>query len=222
MVSIERLLERYGHQEYEIYGDCICIPGSEWVKKWEEDLPALGYEFVRTDFGNPNRPVYLIKIKEQDKEPSGEQKDIVPAACKMGRWPDAEKKKLLKLMDAAQGSVEEKAKSILKEFPGRPLDALLRQYAALTPAVEDTQERQETTEPSGPPGSIEPTATQETAKKKKRIPKKEADQKHEKEHDAGPPVKTDVVCNLSIHIEAKSAAAIKAVLTLVKELKGSK
>jgi len=51
------------------------------------------------------------------------------------------------------------------------------------------------------------------------LKKSEAETPQQPQEHPGEPLKPNLVCTVSIHVEAKSAASIKAVITLLKELK---
>lgn len=299
MVEVEELKERFSVKPCPPWGTCIIVPGSEFHQSWERELYDKGLSCVRTDFGDIHRPVVLVRLDPEGSEETTQEREAEAAAEATkpyirGRWSKVDQKRLVKLMNAAEGSLEEKAKAVLNEFPGRPLDSLMRQYSLFVTssvAVKDTssvtdevrETISENTEKSGSQiketqekiglrrvlkgkdtplgprwtedsyrllielwlkgkkireiaaefpdrsghavgaalarlknsGVIKPRWTQ----KKDRFEKKQAVGTPQEPQEHPSESKPNLVCNLSIHIEAKSASSIKAVLVLLKALR---
>jgi len=216
MVELEKLKQDFVEKLCPPWGKCLVIPGSDFKQSWEQDLYDKGISCVHTDFGDPSRPVVLVRLDpdaEEDTSTTSEpSRPEIKEAYKRGRWSKEDQKKLLRVMGVEctlpiGSSVEEKAKVALEQFPGRTLQSLLRQYSIIRE-----------TEPLHLIATTEPKTEQTAEKpleKKKQIHKKEKSQPREPQE----PSKSNVACNLAIHIEAKSAASIKAVIALLKELK---
>lgn len=251
MVDLEKLKQDFVEKLCPPWGQCLVIPGSDFKQSWEQDLYDKGISCVHTDFGDPSRPVVLVRLDpdaEEDTSTTSEpSRPEIKEAYKRGRWSKEDQKKLLRVMGEEctlppDSSVEEKAKVALEQFPGRSLHSLLRQYwkpAGLEEPVPSRQEVRESTkeEPLLLMETTEPRTSQEQTaekppglypyskrylrdvKKKKRIHKKEKSQQPREPQEPFGAAKLNLACNVAIHIEAKSAASIKAVITLLKELK---
>lgn len=166
MINIDRLKEEWGTKTLEPYGVVIQVPGVAWRASWDEDLKKLHMEYVKTDFGNPNRPVYLIKLPgetaalppEQEKPASSpnEQETVTEPPQKkhaqLGRWSFKDAERLGKRIDELGGSMKEKATELVPEFPGRSMESIRQKIDEITQIrkkLKTSAEQGVTDEPSG-------------------------------------------------------------------------
>ena len=238
MVDIEDLKQRFVVKPCPPWGNCIIIPGSEFRKSWERELyDDKNINCVHTDFGNINRPVVLVRLdpaeasevvevsqgqginrihtefgdtsrpvastSDTPKPEAGLQRVLKGKNTPLGpRWTEDEYKLLITLWNE-----HKKVRKIATNFPNRSGHAVACALARLKDS-----------------GAIKPRWTT----KKNRVEKEQVvgaetpqqpQQSQEPQEHPGEPLKPNIVCNVSIHVEAKSAASIKAIITLLKELK---
>jgi len=246
MVDIEDLKQRFVVKPCPPWGNCIIIPGSEFRKSWERELyDDKNINCVHTDFGNINRPVVLVRLdpaeasevvevsqgqginrihtefgdtsrpvastSDTPKPEAGLQRVLKGKNTPLGpRWTEDEYKLLITLWNE-----HKKVGEIATNFPNRSGHAVacalarLKNSGAIKPRWTQKKSR------------VEPSIIvlhEGLQKEKVEAPLQPPEPQEPQEHP-DEPFKPNIVCNVSIHVMAKSAASIKAIITLLKELK---
>ena len=235
MVDIEDLKQRFVVKPCPPWGNCIIIPGSEFRKSWERELYDQNINCVHTDFGDPGRPVVLVRLDPAEasevvevsqgqginrihtefgdtpKPEAGLQRVLKGKNTPLGpRWTEDEYKLLITLWNE-----HKKVGEIATNFPNRSGHAVacalarLKNSGAIKPRWTQKKNRVE------PPIIVLHEGLQ---KEKVEAPLQPPEPPEPQEHP-DEPFKPNIVCNVSIHVMAKSAASIKAIITLLKELK---
>lgn len=143
MVSFQELKEKYPIHNIAPYGACIVVPGDEFDPDWEAELEEQGVKCFFTDL--EKRPVTLVQLKRtppeaEEKLVYGPSVALGPGKGKRGRpkdagkvmcWSQADNECLLREWPRARGAVEEKAKALATQFPGRTPKAIELHYRKL-------------------------------------------------------------------------------------------
>lgn len=142
MVSFQELKEKYPIHNIAPYGACIVVPGNEFDPDWEAELEEQGVKCFFTDLDK--RPVTLVQLKRStpwaEKLVYGPPVAASPSKAKRGRpkdagktmrWSQTDNESLLREWQRARGDVEEKAKALVKQFPGRTPKAIELHYRKL-------------------------------------------------------------------------------------------
>lgn len=142
MVSFQELKEKYPIHNIAPYGACIVVPGDAFDPDWEAELEEQGVKCFFTDLDR--RPVTLVQLKrappeaekvvygpsvaaDHGKAKRGRPKDAGKVMC----WSQADNECLLREWPRARGDVEEKAKALAPQFPGRTPKAIELHYRKL-------------------------------------------------------------------------------------------
>jgi len=158
VISFEELSQKYPIQNVAPYGACVVVPGAEFDPDWEVALGDQGYRCIMTDLDM--RPVTLVQRKDArsneskdeklvyaPKEDGGEksmeskenrkskelkpQRNNVKPKKEIVYWSKKDEDRLLKRMAKVRGTLDEKVKQLMPEFPGRTDLSLLLKWRKL-------------------------------------------------------------------------------------------
>jgi hypothetical protein len=135
MISFEDLVQRFPTENVPPYGASIVIPGTEFDPDWEDQLCSQGCRIHLTSIDG--KAVTLVqKGRSEDvankivSEPNLAEASGKPRA-RMFYWSLDEDERLLREWPRARGDVEEKAKSLMQQFPGRTAIGIKLHYKKL-------------------------------------------------------------------------------------------
>ena len=108
---LEDLKLKFPVRDVAPYGNCIVVPGDEFDPDWEAELDEQGYSIIETDFGDPAKPVTLVKLK------------LAPWQDPSYHWKAEEDELIIALWNQTKNMVEIHAK-LHKRFPNRSIHAV--------------------------------------------------------------------------------------------------
>jgi hypothetical protein len=132
MITVEELKSKFAVRDVALYGKCIVVPGDEFDSDWEAELDEQGYSIIETDFGDPAKPVTLVKLKSQMKADSSKEvyhpepnalpqkrkQPVAPWLNPESRWKPEEDQLIISLWDQKH-NVPEIHVELHKRFPNR-------------------------------------------------------------------------------------------------------
>jgi hypothetical protein len=147
MITVEELKKQFPVKDIAPYGKCIIVSGDEFDPDWEAELDEQGYSIIETDFGDPSKPVTLVKLKSRmkadfPKEVYHPEPNALPQKRKQpvmhwldpeSRWKAEEDELIMALWNQKQ-NISEIYVELRKRFPKRTEHAVKCRLARLIKA----------------------------------------------------------------------------------------
>ena len=136
MITVEELKAKFAVRDMPPHGKCIVVPGDEFDPDWEAELDEQGYSIIETDFGDPAKPVTLVKLKSRMKADSPKEvyhpePNALPQKRKpVAPWKDpsyywkAEEDELIIALCNRKKNIPEIHEELHKRFPNRSINAV--------------------------------------------------------------------------------------------------
>jgi len=133
MITVKELEAKFAVRDTP-YGKCIVVPGDEFDPDWEAELAEQGYSIIETDFGDPAKPITLVKLKSQMKAdspkeiyhnalPQKRKQPVAPWQDPLSRWKPEEDELIISLWNRKKNILEIHVE-LHKRFPNRSINAV--------------------------------------------------------------------------------------------------
>jgi hypothetical protein len=231
MVTVDELKTKFPVRDVAPYGQCIVVPGDEFDPDWEAELDEQGYSIIETDFGDPAKPVTLVKLKSRMKAdspkevyhpepnalPQKRKQPVAPWQDPSRRWK-AEEDELIIALWNQKHNIPEIHTELRKRFPNRSIHAVKCRVTRLIKAGKipgrwhkGTKQKKSKAKVATEPESAKPNVSQTSPKSTPKAPDPSTaahTAAHTPVHTPVPfSIKTTLTIQLSVNCNDRNAVA---------------